>query len=127
MGKVKTVTISHTLSGTSGNTTTETTHQGKILAVEIDYPANTVTVDIDAVNTVGTDEKILNLAAANTDTKVYPRVQVQDNTGSDLDLSDSEGGDTKVYDYFVINGKLKLSLASGTDEQTVTVRVFLED
>lgn len=127
MGKIKTVTITHTLSGTSGTTTTGTTHQGKLLAVEIDYPSTATEVDLDTVGAIGTEEKLMNLADSNTDTKVYPRVQVHDVTGSNLDLSDAQGGDTKVYDYFVINSKIKLSLASGADGEIVTVRLFLED
>ena len=128
MGKVRTVTIAHTLSGgTSGSTTTETTHTGKILAIEVDYPATATEVDLDTVSNVGPDEKIMNLADSSTDVKVYPRVQVEDVTGSALDLSDAEGGNTKVFDYFVINSKLKLSLASGTTTQTTTIRVFIEE
>ncbi len=127
MGKVRTITMTHTLDGTSGNTTTATTHQGKLLAVEVNYPAATVTVDLDATGSQSGDEKILDLAAANTDVKYYPRTALHDNTGTALDPSDAQGGDNALYGNFVINGKLKLSLASGTTTQTVTIRVFLED
>lgn len=105
----------------ASNTATITSEviTGEILSVEINYPAGTCTVDLNAQE--GIVQEILNLAAANTDTVVYPRVQLHDNTGTNLDLSDLEGGDTKVYGYFAVHGRLKLDIASGTNGQIVTI------
>jgi hypothetical protein len=99
---------------------------GKILKVSINYPTNTCTVDLDSQDE-NHNQKVLDLAAASTDTTVYPRAQVHDNTGTALDLSDAQGGDTAVYDYFVVSGRLKLSLASGTAGDSVIVEVTVEE
>jgi len=99
--------------------------RGRILAVHVDYPAHTCTVDIDSDEIK--DQKILDLAAANTDVVYYPRVAYHDNTGSALDLSDTEGGDTAVYGEFVVNGRLKITIASGTEDEEVTVDVIYEE
>jgi hypothetical protein len=95
---------------------------GKILAVEIDYPAATCTVDIDTDGELKA-QKILDLAAANTDVVLYPRVDVCDNTGG---ASPVYGTGFVIVTEFVVNGRLKLAIASGTATQVVTVDVFYE-
>jgi hypothetical protein len=95
---------------------------GKILAVEIDYPAATCTVDIDTDGELKA-QKILDLAAANTDVALYPRVNVCDNTGAATIIY---GTGNEVATEFVVNGRLKLAIASGTATQVVTVDVFYE-
>jgi len=97
--------------------------RGKILAVHVDYPAATCTVDID------TDElkpqKIIDLSAANTDAVYYPRTACEDNNGSDLVYLST---DTAVVPTeFVVIGRLKLTVASGTEDQVVTVDVYFEE
>jgi len=109
----------------SGDATAHSTPiHGKILAVHINYPTHTCTVDIDSDETK--DQKILDLAAANTDVVYYPRVAFHDNTGSALDLSDTEGGNTAVYGEFVVSGRLLLTIASGTEDEEVVVDVIYE-
>jgi len=100
--------------------------KGKILKIGINYPANTCTVDVDSQDEAHS-QKILDLAADNTDKTVYPRVALHDYTGTAIDLSDTEGGDTAMYGYFVVNGRLKLSLASGTAADSVTIQVDVEE
>ena len=107
-----------------GATAYSTPISGKILAVHVNYPTNTCTVDIDSDELKA--QKILDLAAANTDAVYYPRTQHDDYTGSALDLSDGEGGDTAVYGEFVVHGRLLLTIASGTADETVTVDVIYE-
>lgn len=99
---------------------------GEILAVLIDYPAATCTLDIDSKDELK-DQKILDLAAGNTDRVIYPRTLLHDNTGVDLDPSDTEGGDTKVYGKFVVYGGLTLTIASGTNGQIVKVAVIVKE
>jgi hypothetical protein len=100
--------------------------KGRILKVGINYPTNTCTVDIDSQDEAHS-QKILDLAAGNTDKTVYPRVALHDNTGTAIDLSDAQGGNTAMYGYFVVNGRLKLSLASGTATESVTIQVDVEE
>ena len=98
--------------------------KGEILSVEVNYPTNTCTVDLDSQEAI--TQKIVDLAADNTDKVVYPRVALEDNTGTDLDLSDTEGGDTAVYGHFVVHGRLKLTIASGTEDDEVVVFVNVQ-
>ncbi len=100
--------------------------RGRILAVGINYPSNTCTVDLDSDGEAAA-QKVLDLAAANTDVVIYPRTLVQDNTGTDVDMSDAQGGDVKKYEYFVVYGRIKLSLASGTALDTVSVDLIVEE
>lgn len=110
---------------TTATATSETFH-GKILKVAVNYPTNTVTVDLDTVGEQKT-QKIMDLAAANTDVVYYPRVALEDYQGTALDLSDAQGGDTAVYGCFNVFGKVTLSLASGTAEESVTVSITYEE
>ena len=100
--------------------------RGKILAVGVNYPTHTCTVDLDS-DGEATAQKILDLSAANTDIIYYPRVAVHDNTGSAIDLSDTEGGNTAQYEPFVVYGRVKLSIASGTEGESVTVYLMVEE
>ena len=100
--------------------------RGNILAVGVNYPTNTCTVDLDS-DGEATDQKILDLAAANTDTTLYPRTPVQDNTGTDVDLSDAQGGNTAQYEPFMVYGRVKLTIASGTEGESVTVYLMVEE
>ena len=112
----------------SGATTADVTSEffhGKILKISMDVTGNSMDIDLDKVGEQ-VSQKILNITG-NTDTTFYPRVQLEDNTGSALDLSDTEGGDTKVFGPFVVFGKVKLSLASAAGAETVTMEITYED
>lgn len=125
---IKQISITATIAAgaSTATETSPTTIHGKILKVDVNYPTNTVTVDLDTVGEQKT-QKILNLSAANSDATYYPRVALTDETGTALDLSDEQGGDTAVYGPFVVFGKITLSLASGTAEEAVTVGITYED
>ena len=98
---------------------------GEVIAVFVDYPAATCTVDINSTGEVVSQE-ILNLAAANTDVVIYPRRLLQDNTGVDLDPSDAQGGDTALYGKIAVFGGLTLTIAAGTNGQIVNVSVLMK-
>lgn len=100
--------------------------RGWIESVEVDYPAHACTVDIDSYASTVT-QTILDLASASTDAVYYPRTPLHTYTGAAIDLSDAEGGDTAMYGRFAITGKLKLTVASGTAEETVTVKINYEE
>lgn len=125
MSRITAIKLSTTIANNVGTDTSKTVG-GRILAVLIDYPAATCTVDLDSQSELK-DQKILDLAAANTDRAVYPRTLLQDNTGTDIDLSDGQGGDTALYGHFVVYGRLKLSVASGTNGQIVNMTVIMEE
>ncbi len=97
--------------------------RGKILAVGIDYPTNTCTVDLDSDGEASA-QKILDLAAANTDKTYYPRTPVHTYTGAETVLWFTA---LKVHEPFVIYGRVKLSIASGTAGESVTVYLMVEE
>ena len=107
---------------TTASATSETIH-GKILSVEVNYPTNTVTVDLDTVGEQKA-QKIMDLAAANTDVTYYPRTPVSTYTGAETVVWYTA---LKVYEPFVVFGKITLSLASGTAGEAVTVGITLEE
>ena len=100
--------------------------RGRILAVQINYPTNTCTVDLDSNNEF-VAQKIMDLGAANTDATYYPRTPLHDYTGTAIDLSDAQGGNTAMYGFFEVWGRIKLTIASGTEAETVSVYVFVEE
>ncbi len=97
--------------------------RGKIIAVGINYPAATVTVDLDSDGEASA-QKILDLAAANTDKTYYPRTPVHTYTGAETVTWFTA---MKVHEPFAVYGRVKLSLASGTAGQSVTVYLMVEE
>ena len=102
------------------------TIRGRILKVGVNYDTNTCTVDLDSQGETN-DQKIMDLAAANTDATYYPRVAQHDNTGAALDLSDAEGGNVAKYGYFTVYGRIKLTIAAGTEDEEVSVTITVEE
>jgi hypothetical protein len=96
--------------------------RGRILAVGIDYPEHTCTVDLDSDGEAAA-QKVLDLAAANTDTVKYPRKAIEDNTGTGVEYADGY----PIYEPYVVYGRIKLSLASGTAGETVSVTIVVEE
>jgi len=96
--------------------------RGKILAVGVHYPTNTCTVDLDS-DGEAVAQKILDLAAANTDVVRYPRKPVEDHEGTGIEYASGY----PIYEPFIVYGRLKLSLATGTAEDTVKVDLIVEE
>lgn len=126
VSKITKYKISETLDAT-GAIDTYSSHavRGRILAVQVDYPAHNVEVDLKTDEAVA--QTILDLAAANTDTTVYPRTPMHDYTGTAIDLSDAQGGDVAMYDLFCVFGRLRLVCANGTATEVVTVHIYVEE
>lgn len=137
---VKTIRIkSGDLDATGAATAYSDPITGKIVAVTVLYSGtHDMEVDLYEVNPYDSDDindvvqTILDLATSgatpNADNiTLYPRVALQDYTGSALDLSDTEGGDTAVYGKFVVCNKLMLYAHAGTEGESVEVLVHYED
>lgn len=122
MGNIRKYKISGTITAAGTATSYSTAIRGKILAVGVDYPANTCTVDLDSDGEANA-QKILDLAAANTDATYYPRVAVHDNAGTGVTYD----GTNEIYEPFVVYGRVKLSVASGTAGQSVSVYLVVEE
>lgn len=97
--------------------------RGKILEVSINYPAATCTVDLDSDGELKA-QKILDLAAANTDVALYPRTPVHTYTGAETVLWFTA---LKVHEPFVVYGRIKLTVASGTVTQVVVVDIIVDE
>jgi len=97
--------------------------RGRVIAVGVDYPTHSCTVDLDTDGEASA-QKILDLAAATTDKTYYPRTPVCINTGAETVLSYTG---LKVYEPFTVYGRVKLSLASGTATETVSVHLMVEE
>lgn len=112
---------------------------GKIVAVTLIYSGtHDMEVDLLEVNPEDSDDvndvvqTILDLATSGAtpttdNVTVYPRVALQDYTGTALDLSDTEGGDVAMYGKFVVCNKLMLYAHAGTEGESVEVLVHYED
>ncbi len=112
--------------GATGTTAYSQVIRGKILKVGVDYNTAACTVDLDSADEAKA-QKILDLASASTDAAYYPRTPLHKYDGSAIDLSDAEGGDIAMYGEFLVNGRLLLTLASGTAGHSVTVHVTVEE
>jgi len=127
MSRIRTYRWTATIpAGGTGATAYSPVIRGKILKVGVDYKTAACTVDIDSADEA-TAQKILDLASASTDKTYYPRTQLHKYDGTAIDLSDTEGGDIAMYGEFVVNGRLLLTLASGTAGHSVTVHVTVEE
>jgi len=80
-------------------------------------------VDLDS-DGEASDQKILDLAAANTDKTYYPRTPVCIYTGAETIIYNTA---MKVYEPFVVYGRIKMSIASGTATETVSVTIIVEE
>lgn len=96
--------------------------RGRILAVGVDYPAHSCTVDLDTDGEASA-QKILDLGAATTDKTFYPRVQVEDNTGTGVNYASGY----PIYEPYVVYGRIKLTVASGTAGEKVSVYIVVEE
>jgi len=99
------------------------TIRGRILAVGVDYPEHTCTVGLDTDGEASA-QKILDLSAANTDATYYPRTPVCTYAGEETILY-STGN--KVCEPFVVYGRIKLTIASGTAGESVSVYIVVEE
>ena len=97
--------------------------RGRIIAVGVNYPTNTCTVDLDS-DGEASDQKILDLAAANTDKTYYPRTPVCIYTGAEEVIWNTA---MKVHEPFMVYGRILLTVASGTAEETVSVSIMVEE
>ena len=93
--------------------------QGKVHAIAVEYTGDDPATS-DVVISCDTDpvaDPITTLTDNATNNKVYPRRLLDDNAGSAL---------TTVYDYYVVNGRIKAILSQGNTNDTITVTVWLE-
>lgn len=115
-------------SGSAGSATaTGYSHAvaGKILAVHVDYqdspPAGTTDFTLSGESDPAS-ESIITLTDAATDIKIYPRRVVETNDGTDITYDDTH----KVYDYYVVDGRLEATIAQANAGDYCDVTVWIE-
>jgi hypothetical protein len=98
---------------------------GRVLAVYVDYkdspPAGTTDFTLSDEEDPGS-ESIVSLTDGATDQKLYPRRVVETNDGTDLTYD----GTRKVYEPYVVHGRLKATIAQANANDYVQVTVWLE-
>lgn len=103
------VTTTGSAGSATGSATTDETVNGRVVAVHLDYhasaPATTDVTLAEASDLVATN--ILSVSDANSDTVVYPTVQITDNGGTGRTYD----GTRPVIDYYPVADELTLSVA----------------
>lgn len=130
--------------GLTAGTTFSKPIRGKILSVRVKYtnsaPASTSDRDTNlfemnpsAPTTIAKAiQEILNIgglgAAPDDDNDVYyPETNAQDNTGTNIDLSDTEGGNTAKYTPFLVFGRIMLSVTAAAEGDITTAYLMVEE
>jgi len=102
----------------------DTPVRGRVLAVWVAYtdspPATTDLTLSDEDDPGG--ESIVSLSDANTDIKLYPRRVIETNDGTDITYD----GTRKVYEPYVVHGRLKATLAQADAGDSATITLWLE-
>ncbi len=97
---------------------------GRVLAVHVDYldspPATTDFTLKDMSDPAA--ESIVSLVDQATDIKIYPRRLVETNDGTDLTYD----GTRKVYEPYIVHGRLAGVIAQANAADSCTVTVWIE-
>lgn len=130
--------------GQTSGTTYSGIIKGKIVAVKTVYshttPASTSDRDVNVfeMNPADNDDlsdvlqEILNIGGLGADPEAdnavyYPETTAQDNTGTAIDLSDAQGGNTAKYTPFVVFGRVMLSVTAAVAGDITTVYLVVEE
>lgn len=110
----------------SATATGQSVHvSGKILAVYVAYqdspPAGTTDFTLSDESDPAS-EAIVSLTDGATDQKLYPRRLVETNDGTDITYD----GTRKVYEPYIVHGRLEATIAQANSGDSVDVTVWLE-
>jgi len=145
MSKINMYKITNTIAaGETTGTTFSVPIRGRILTIKTKYtnttPGSSSDRDVniwemdtaDEDDTTDAHQEILDigtLGAVPTDDNAiyYPRTKVQDYQGVDVDLSDSEGGNTAKYEPFLVFGRVMLQVTAAAEADITTVYLMVEE
>lgn len=98
--------------------------RGKVHAVHVGYAGDDPgTTDVTLSDEADpATESIITLANNATDIKVYPRRLTEKNDGTDILYAAGE----EVFDYYVVHGRLKLTVAQANTDDVITATIWLE-
>ena len=111
--------IATVATGGTGVTADSSNFHGEILKVQMDVTGNSMDINLDTVGEPSA-QAILNYTG-NTDSTFYPRVPSQDNAGTTLKYLSTDAATVGVP--YIVNGKLRLTLASAAAAETVTMTI----
>ena len=98
---------------------------GKIHAVHVAYldspPAGTTDFTLSDEGDPAS-ESIITLTDAATDIKIYPRRLTETNDGTDITYDNTR----KVYDYYIVEGRLEATIAQANAGDYCNVTVWIE-
>lgn len=143
--KISMFTIENTIAaGQTAGTTDSKVIRGKILSVRVQYtnttPANTSDRDTnifemnpaaptDVAKAVQQVLDIGGLGATPVDDNAvyYPETNAQDFQGTNLDLSDAEGGNTAKFTPFLVVGVLRLAVTAAVAGDITRAYIMVEE
>ena len=105
--------------GKTGITADSDMITGEILKVAMDVTGNSMDINLDSLGEKKA-QAIIDYTG-NTDSTFYPRIASQDNTGTTLKYLSTDTATVGVP--YVIYGKLRLTLASAAEAETVTMTI----
>ena len=127
MGKISKYVFDLT-TNSSGDASVTKSIIGKIDSISVDYAADMASgADITITGYIGAKSFTLySKTDSVTDAIVRPRVVVQDNAGTDIDLSDTEGGNTAQYEHYAVDA-VNVTIAQGGDTKECAVTILAEE
>lgn len=105
----------------TGVTADSTNFHGEILKIQMDVTGDSMDINLDTLGEQKA-QAILDYTG-NTDSTFYPETPLVDYQGTALNLSDDHGGNIAKYGKFVVNGKLRLTLASAAAAEKVVMTI----
>ncbi len=124
--KISTLTIASGAADSSGDAVaTKGPAKGKILAIVLDYDASSAAgTDVTITAKIGTfSQTVLNISNANTDAVFYPRIGVEDTTGTALVYT---ANNDVVPTEFPVDGIVTITVADQTEGKGVTAYITME-
>ena len=112
----QTITATVAASATTATADTEIIH-GEILKVTMDVTGSSMDINLDTLGEQKA-QAILNITG-NADTTYYPSVALENNAGAGVEYASGYA----IRTNFVVYGKLRLSLANATPDETVTMTI----
>ncbi len=123
MGQIRQIRLVATVpTGETEVTVDSETIHGEILKVSFDVTGSSMDINLDTLGEAKA-QAIIDYTG-NTDSTFYPRVAVSVNTGTE---SVTWFTAMKVYEPYVVFGKLRLTLASAAATETVTMMITYRD
>lgn len=96
---------------------------GKVLRVHVNYASTAANPDFDLSDEGDpASESIVSLANQKADIMLYPRRLVEASDGTDITYN----GTQKVYEHYVVHGRLEATLDEADAGDTAVVTVWLE-